>query len=218
MPLKINEIFESIQGEGSHAGRACFFVRLQGCSVGCHFCDEKKTWRQDQGALLSEDAILARLRELNPDLRYVTISGGEPCEQDLTKLLELLTSQGYSIAIETSGTGDYSNGLLRFARNDSTKASNDFWITLSPKEIYSSKRISNEIWQAASEIKFVISGLESAKYLDEVILAQAGSKPVFIVPDWFNIKPNRDLALELCRKSAGRVKLGVQMHKYLEIA
>jgi hypothetical protein len=92
------------------------------------------------------------------------------------------------------------------------------WITLSPKEIYSSKIIAESMWQAASEIKFVIAGAASADYLGDVILPRAGSRPIYIVPDWFNYAPNRDLALELCRNSAGRVKLGVQMHKYLEIA
>ncbi len=209
MALIINEIFESIQGEGSHSGRACFFVRLQGCSVGCHFCDEKKTWRQDQGTVLDEAEILARMRLLNEDLHYVTITGGEPCEQDLTELLDLFTREGFSTAIETSGTGDFTETIA---------ARDDLWITLSPKEIYSSKTIPDSIWQAASEIKFVIAGAASAEYLRDVILPRAGSRPIYIVPDWFNYAPNRDLALELCRNSAGRVKLGVQMHKYLEIA
>ncbi len=209
MSLRINEIFESIQGEGTHAGRACFFVRLQGCSVGCHFCDEKKTWRSDQGVALSADEILERMRLLNEDLRYVTITGGEPCEQDLTGLLDLLAREGYSVAIETSGTGEYTEVIT---------ARDDIWITLSPKEIYSSKKIPDSTWQAASEIKFVISGTASAEYLREVILPHAGSRPVFVVPDWFDFAKNRELAIELCRNSGGRVKLGVQMHKYLEIA
>ncbi len=228
--ILVNEIFESIQGEGSRAGRPCFFLRLQGCSVGCYFCDEKKTWRRDGGHELGTSEILNEFQRINPLLKTVTITGGEPCEQDLSELLDLLTRESYAVAIETSGTGDYTSVLCNRhpeRSEGSPSVRNDIWITLSPKEIYSARAvasgncvssISDEIWQAASEIKFVISGAQATEYLREVILPRAAGRPVYLVPDWFDFETNKNLVLELCKQLPDKVRLGLQGHKYLGIA
>ncbi len=225
MALRVNEIFESIQGEGTHSGRACFFLRLQGCSVGCKFCDEKKTWRAEQGTVVEEAEILERFYKLNPDLKYATITGGEPCEQDLGALLGLLDQNGFSTAIETSGTGAYAEKLAQHQ---------GLWITLSPKELYSANaEISDTVWQRASEIKFVVSraliaespvkegsgfDLNIKKYIGERLRPWTSTKAVYLVPDFYDFETNRDLALKLCRESAGRLKLGLQAHKYWGIS
>ena len=187
--------------------------------------------------------IVMRLRELNPQLKHVTISGGEPCEQDLSELLDMLEAEGYSVAIETSGVGDYAYVIARSVAkceddNSSLRAHEvgeaipmplrrDLWITLSPKEIYSARArasgsrdlsISDEIWELASEIKFVISGEQAADYLREVILPRAAGRAVYLVPDWFDFDANKKLVIELCRNYPSQVRLGLQGHKYLEIA
>ncbi len=211
--LNIHEIFESVQGEASHMGRPCFFVRLQGCSLACYFCDEKKTWKAAQGEDLEPRVILERLRELNPHLPYVTITGGEPCEQNLRALLDLLSRNGFTTAIETSGRGAYASVLLDYP---------DLWLTLSPKDPYSrteSDPLPDWIWARASEVKFLVSGLEGSKYLEQKILAKTPPQtPIFLQPDFFDFESSRDMALALCRKYPQRLKLGLQAHKYWALA
>ena len=60
---KINEVFESIQGEGAHTGTPAIFVRLQGCPVGCSWCDTKHTWEVEPDKLLPIKDVMAQTRE-----------------------------------------------------------------------------------------------------------------------------------------------------------
>lgn len=218
--LFINEIFKSIQGEGFHAGSPCFFVRTQGCRVGCFFCDEKKTWKHQASSSMTIEQIVNKLEELDPKLKRVTISGGEPTEQDLSELIAALKEKNYFISIETAGCGAYSSVLY-----DDDKQRAKLWITLSPKEIYGSGlniEVNPNLWRFCSELKFVIAKPEAEKELLENIipkLEQAENKcPIYLVPDWFNFEPNRDLAIRLCQDQPERLKLGLQSHKYLQIA
>lgn len=97
---RLNELFWSIQGEGTHAGRTAVFVRLQGCPVGCPWCDSKLTWYAG-GEPLNADAIAARVRMLPSDL--VVITGGEPLLYDLDDLLTALIPLHRPVHLETSG-------------------------------------------------------------------------------------------------------------------
>src|SRR4051812_36924026 len=106
----INEIFQSIQGEARHAGAPSVFVRLQGCAVGCPWCDTKHTWDIDPGQEVSTEAMLAKeedastfasmtqadiLAVVGPfNARHVVITGGEPCAYDLRSLTEELIRVG----------------------------------------------------------------------------------------------------------------------------
>jgi 7-carboxy-7-deazaguanine synthase len=72
------QIFETVQGEGMFLGVPSFFIRLQGCSVRCFFCDEKKTWalgtKNEQ--ILNYEEILEQLQIMNSGLKRVVITGG----------------------------------------------------------------------------------------------------------------------------------------------
>ena len=100
---QVNEYFFTIQGEGEHVGRSSFFLRLQGCPVGCPWCDSKTTWHNGGTSMtLREisDAIAAF-----PESELITITGGEPLLFDLDKLLRMLRMDfpKRKIDIETSG-------------------------------------------------------------------------------------------------------------------
>jgi organic radical activating enzyme len=99
----INEEFLSIQGEGMHTGVVQYFIRLQGCQVGCYFCDTKYTWRpeKDYDKFVRMADIVKRARKSKAS--WVCITGGEPFEQDLRPLIHKLRLEGLSIHIETSG-------------------------------------------------------------------------------------------------------------------
>lgn len=101
--------------------RAGHFIRLQGCPVGCSWCDTKHTWERkpigkstcngswskqesDAWGNAGAEQLLAVMRQQGYTARHVVITGGEPCIYDLTPLTELFEQHGYGCQIETSGT------------------------------------------------------------------------------------------------------------------
>lgn len=96
------EIYKSVQGESSFAGRPCIFVRLAGCNLRCSWCDSEYTFTG--GYKLSEDEIVAEIKKLAP-VRLIEFTGGEPLlqERDLIPLMQRLLDDGYELMIETSG-------------------------------------------------------------------------------------------------------------------
>ena len=115
-------MFETIQGEGAHTGVPSIFVRLQGCPVGCPWCDTKHTWEIKPDLSVTPEAVITKGQESETyfisnesDLltqfghegyvaKHVVITGGEPCMYDLRPLTTLLHDKGYTTQIETSGT------------------------------------------------------------------------------------------------------------------
>lgn len=96
------EIYKSVQGESSFAGRPCIFVRLAGCNLRCSWCDSEYTFTG--GYKLTEDEIVAQIEKLAP-VKLVEFTGGEPLlqERELIPLMERLLREGYELMIETSG-------------------------------------------------------------------------------------------------------------------
>lgn len=101
--MRVTEIFHSIQGESSFAGRPCVFVRLTGCPLRCTWCDSEYTFYG--GTEMSLDDVLAKVRSF--DCRLVEVTGGEPLHQpEAFTLIERLCSDGYEVLVETSGAID----------------------------------------------------------------------------------------------------------------
>jgi 7-carboxy-7-deazaguanine synthase len=99
---RVAETFYSIQGEGATAGAPAVFVRLQGCSVGCGWCDTKYSWDPDAGRAIELPALLDEVAAF--PCRRVVITGGEPLESALfPPLATALGRQGYALEVETSG-------------------------------------------------------------------------------------------------------------------
>jgi len=100
--LYLIEIYKSVQGESSFAGRPCIFVRLAGCNLRCSWCDSEYTFTG--GYKLSEDEVVAEIEKLAP-VRLIEFTGGEPMlqERELVPLMERLLAAGYELMIETSG-------------------------------------------------------------------------------------------------------------------
>ncbi|HKV27390.1 MAG TPA: radical SAM protein [Candidatus Acidoferrales bacterium] len=110
----ITEIFKSIQGESSHAGLPCIFVRLTGCNLRCQWCDTAYAFHG--GTKYSIEEILKRVGEFSRgekvaenNLCLVEITGGEPLLQPETpELTRRLLDASYTVLIETSGERDIS--------------------------------------------------------------------------------------------------------------
>ncbi|RMH08377.1 MAG: radical SAM protein [Nitrospirae bacterium] len=101
--LRITEIFHSIQGESTHMGRPCVFIRLAGCPLRCTWCDT--TYAFHDGAEMDLATVMGRVREI--DCRLVEITGGEPLSQPMVfPLITWLCNEGFEVLIETSGAVD----------------------------------------------------------------------------------------------------------------
>jgi 7-carboxy-7-deazaguanine synthase len=99
---RIAEVFYSIQGEGATAGLPAVFVRLQGCSVGCAWCDTKYSWDPGAGREVELDTLVEEAAA-HP-CRRVVVTGGEPLESPIfVALLCALGTRGFAIEVETAG-------------------------------------------------------------------------------------------------------------------
>ena len=99
---RVAEVFYSIQGEGATAGMPAVFVRLQGCSVGCAWCDTKYSWDPEAGRAVDLDALVDEAAAF--PCRRAVVTGGEPLESSLfVPLLRSLGERGFAIEVETSG-------------------------------------------------------------------------------------------------------------------
>ena len=98
--LTINEVFHSIQGESSRAGRPCVFVRLTACDLRCSWCDTEYAFHE--GRKRSVDDVVAEVAQYGCEL--VEITGGEPLlQEDVYPLMERLLSMGRTVLVETGG-------------------------------------------------------------------------------------------------------------------
>jgi len=218
---QVNEVFQTIQGEGRYTGTPAIFVRLQGCPVGCSWCDTKHTWTLDPELAITPDqllakrgdspswtgltpaALLALFQQQGYQARHVVITGGEPCMVDLTLLCQALHAEGYSTQIETSGTFEI-------------KAPLDTWVTVSPKlNMPGGYPVLPSALKRADEIKHPVA---MQKHVDELValldLHQLNDKLVYLQPI-SQQKRATELAIASCIKHNWR--LSVQVHKYLGI-
>ena len=164
MTYQVNEIFTSIQGEGYWSGVLATFVRLQGCTVGCPWCDTKYTWRHG-GMQMNADEIVRQI-----DTNFVVITGGEPTLYNLDPLIYTIKSSNAftQIQLETSGQ-QWLKGDLR-----------PTWITWSPKPRlnYQAPR---EYKRQTDEVKFVIDDEIQYKVIrDTVNWLGSGARPLQI--------------------------------------
>jgi 7-carboxy-7-deazaguanine synthase len=103
--FNINEIFVSLQGEGTRAGMLCLFIRLQGCNLNCEWCDTKYATSKN-----SEESITYEYDEIikiviEKDIHFVEFTGGEPVLNPyLPEICKELIKLGFEVAIESNGS------------------------------------------------------------------------------------------------------------------
>ena len=148
--LPVVETFHSLQGEGLHAGRSAFFLRLAGCRVGCAWCDTKHSWPEASHPQRSLAALSAEARAAAADgAGFAVVTGGEPLHHRLDGLCRELRAgtrtpalpQGLPLHLETSGVDPLSGGFD--------------WITVSPKR---HRPPTAELLAACQELKVVVEG------------------------------------------------------------
>ena len=202
--LPVVETFHSLQGEGLHAGRGAFFIRLGGCSVGCSWCDTKHSWpaeRHPQRPLL---ALVNEARQAAAaGAAFVVLTGGEPLHHDLTPLCTLLAEEpSLPLHLETSGVDPLSGSFA--------------WITLSPK---AHRPPTPELLARCDELKVVVHSSDDLGFAEAMAAAaqQGRTDPpaLLLQPGWASAEGQR-LALEHVRRNP-RWRLCLQTHKWLAI-
>jgi 7-carboxy-7-deazaguanine synthase len=101
--MQITEIYKSLQGESTHAGLPCLFVRLTGCNLRCSWCDSEYAFYG--GRKMTPEEVFAEVEQLSPHGGLVEITGGEPMlqEREVVPLMRQLVEGGYQVLLETSG-------------------------------------------------------------------------------------------------------------------
>jgi 7-carboxy-7-deazaguanine synthase len=111
--LTVNEIFHSIQGESTHAGRPCVFVRLTACDLRCSWCDTPYAFHE--GQKMSVDEVIARVDAFG--CQVVEITGGEPLlQKEVYPLMRRLLEAGRTVMLETGGhisVDEVPDGVIR---------------------------------------------------------------------------------------------------------
>ena len=207
MDLRITEIFLSIQGESSHAGRPCSFVRLTGCPMRCVWCDSEYTFTG--GERISFEDIFKRLDEFG--CKLVEVTGGEPLAQkNVFPFITELCDRGYEGLIETGGfvstesVDQRATIILDVKCPASGEAERNHWPNL--------ERLRRE----KDEVKFVISDLNDWNFAKQVIEDYSlleRTKEVLISPV-FGVNGLQEMA-EAVSESGLAVRLNLQMHKYI---
>jgi len=101
--MQVTEIYKSLQGESTHAGLPCVFVRLTGCNLRCSWCDSEFSFYG--GRKMTPEEVLGEIARLSPNGGLIEITGGEPMlqEREIILLMEQLLDADYQVLLETSG-------------------------------------------------------------------------------------------------------------------
>jgi organic radical activating enzyme len=195
--LPVMESFYTIQGEGSHSGRAAYFIRLAGCDVGCVWCDVKESWEADAHPVISIDELVSNAVGSGTD--FVVITGGEPAMYDLTVLIDKLKSKGLTVAIETSGTYPLKGNVD--------------WYCFSPKKF---KAPVEEAYDKASELKVIVNHPSDIKWAEMHATKVSKNCILYLQPEWS--KRERFLPMIIDHvKNNPKWRISLQTHKYMNI-
>lgn len=179
--LPIHEQFYSFQGEGTHAGKAAYFIRTFGCPVHCPWCDSAGTWHSDyvpeKVDRINTDCLVTAAAATRAE--FVVVTGGEPAIHNLNQLVDALHAAGLKAHLETSGAfpirGEFD------------------WITLSPKRW---KLPLAENVSRADEFKIIVDSPGVIEEYAAVVAAAENSSSLEATP-WHRSCPPESRAIWL---------------------
>ena len=205
--LRVTEIFRSIQGESTHSGRPCAFVRLTGCPMRCTWCDSEYTFTG--GASLSVEDVMRQVRAYGCQL--VEVTGGEPLAQrEAFELVRRLCDEGFEVLIETGGyvstegVDERARVILDVKCPASGESGRNHWPNL------------ERLRADRDEVKFVVADRADWEFAREIIERydlQRRALAVLVSPVWgmTNLKELADLV----SSSGLNVRMQLQLHKYI---
>ena len=204
--LTVYEIYVSVQGESTHVGRPCTFVRLAACDLRCQWCDTPYAFTG--GRKMSVDDVLAEISRLG--CRLVEITGGEPLlQKDVLLLMERLLARGEDVLLETGGhlpIDDVPEGVVAIVDVKcpaSGEADRMHWPNL-------------DQLSAHDEVKFVIQDRADFDYACDVVRRHDlvnRSRAVLFSPVHGVLSP--EVLVRWILESGLAVRLQLQAHKYI---
>ena len=204
--LTVNEIFHSIQGESTHTGRPCVFVRLTACDLRCSWCDTPYAFTE--GRKMSVDEVMDRVRDYGCDV--VEITGGEPLlQKEVYPLMERLLHEGRTVMIETGGhlsADAIPAGVIRVIDikcPGSGESAKVHWPNL-------------EKLRSSDELKFVIKDRTDYEFARDVVMTRdlvLRCAAVLFSPVHGVLEPKQLAAWILADRLP--VRLQLQAHKYI---
>lgn len=195
--LPLVEDFYTIQGEGFHAGKPAYFIRLGGCDVGCRWCDAKYTWNPRIFPPTDVDVVVDRAKQCAA--QAIVITGGEPLLYPLGVLTSSLRDAGLEIFLETSGTHPFSGEFD--------------WVCLSPKRQMPPLA---EAYGRAHELKVIIQSEDDFAWAEENARKVGRYCRLYLQPEWSvfeNIMP----AIVEYAKQNPKWSISTQTHKFMKI-
>ncbi|NLW86975.1 MAG: radical SAM protein [Planctomycetes bacterium] len=202
--LIVNEIFFSIQGEGSRAGLPCVMVRLSGCNLRCLWCDTAYAW--EGGKEMSIMQVIAASEQFRCPL--IEVTGGEPLRQARTKdLLNELAARGHTVLLETNGSFDIRGIDTRVTRIMDIKCPSS---GMSDRMLWSNI----DAILPGDEIKFVIADRADYDYAAGVIREQKLTGRCALIMSPVGLSLASQLAKWILQERLP-VRLGLQLHKII---
>lgn len=191
------EHFYTIQGEGYHAGRPAYFIRLAGCDVGCTWCDVKESWKVEHNQLILIDDLIDEVLKTN--CTFVVITGGEPTLYNLSVLTDKLHQNGIEIAIESSGTNELIGSID--------------WYCFSPKKF---KKPVNQAFELANELKVIINHSSDFTWAEELAKKTNAKCLLVLQPEWDKRERFLPEIIEFVKKNPNW-RISIQTHKIMNI-
>tara|TARA_B100001146_G_C16080428_1_gene390399 strand:+ start:74 stop:724 length:651 start_codon:yes stop_codon:yes gene_type:complete len=203
--LKINEIFKSIQGESTHMGLPCAFIRLTYCNLRCTYCDTEYSFYEGKDMTLEK--IIGTIVPMKTKL--VEITGGEPMlQENVIPLMNKLIKMNYIVLLETSGAISLKNVPKK------VKKIVDFKCPSSGMEDKNLWTILDEL-NKEDEIKFVIGDKIDYQWTKKIIEKyQLNKKWTVLLSPVFDKLSLEELS-EWILSDNFDVRLQLQMHKYI---
>ncbi len=195
--LPLVEEFFTIQGEGYHAGKAAWFIRLGGCDVGCNWCDSRFSWDPGLHPMVDTDTIVKNA--VSSGIKSVVVTGGEPLIWNLDHLCLALKKHSFSTFLETSGAYPLS-GIWD-------------WICLSPKK---NMPPSKNICKKADELKVIIEDVRDFEWAEKYQNMVKKETHLFMQPEWSRFETVIPHIVEFV-KAHPIWRISLQIHKYMHI-
>lgn len=195
--LPLVEDFYTIQGEGFHAGKPAYFIRLGGCDVGCRWCDAKYTWNPRLYPPVGIERIVGRATGC--PARAIVITGGEPLLYPLGPLTGILRERGLEIFLETSGSHPFSGCFD--------------WVCLSPKR---QQPPLEEAYARADELKVIVEREEDFDWAEQNARRVRRSCRLYLQPEWSVAERMMPRIVEYAKEHPAW-SISIQSHKYMWI-
>jgi 7-carboxy-7-deazaguanine synthase len=206
--LRVTEIFRSVQGESTHAGRPCAFVRLTGCPMRCVWCDSEYTFTG--GEHVSVEDVMQQVRAYGCQL--VEVTGGEPLAQkEAQTLIRQLCDEGFEVLIETGGfvSTETVDGRAKIILDvkcpASGEAERNHWPNLA------------RLRADRDEVKFVVkdrADWEFARRTVEEYGLERRALAILVSPVWGETDL-KELADLVSGSGLTNVRMQLQLHKYI---